>query len=233
VFFPAVTDYERRTTHSRNPLARFSHRARLKQAMVLIRRYLPEGGAMVDFGCAGGELLRQVCAGFPGARLYGLDPFSAPGDGYTHLRGIPECEGHSFDVITAFEVLEHLNASATEEFFALVSGYLKRGGVCIVSAPNMLGPALLPKLLHALVAGGSALDYRAAEALRAAALTRSPTRLPPNRAGTMRHKGYDWRRTRARIASDFEVISESFTPLPRLWWGFNSQWFCIFRPRCG
>jgi len=114
-----------------------------------------------------------------------------------------------------------------------VSGYLKRGGVCIVSAPNMLGPALLPKLLHALVAGGSALDYRAAEALRAAALTRSPTRLPPNRAGTMRHKGYDWRRTRARIASDFEVISESFTPLPRLWWGFNSQWFCIFRPRCG
>lgn len=231
MFSPAVTDYERRTTHSRNPLARFSHRARLKQAMALIRRYLPEGGAMLDFGCAGGELLRRVRQELPGARLYGLDPFSAPGDGYTHLRGIPECEGRSFNVITAFEVLEHLNASATEEFFALVSGYLRRDGVCIVSAPNMLGPALLPKLVHALVTGGSALNYRTGEALRAAMFVRSPTRLPPNRAGTMRHKGYDWRQTRARIASNFEILSERFTPLPQLWWGFNSQWFCIFRFR--
>jgi SAM-dependent methyltransferase len=230
---PAVTEYERRTTHSRNPLARFSHRARVKQALALIRRYLPEEGAMLDFGCAGGELLRQVRAGFPEARLYGLDPFSAPGDGYTHLRSPAECNSLLFDVITAFEVLEHLDATRTDDFFSLVSEHLAPGGICIVSAPNMLGPALLPKLLHAMAAGGSALNYNAKEALGAGLLLRSPTRLPPSRAGTMRHKGYDWRHSRTRIADRFDIVSERFTPLPQLWWGFNSQWFCTFcrRPR--
>jgi hypothetical protein len=228
---PAITDYERGTTHSRNPLARFSHRARQREAMALIRQYLPESGVLLDFGCAGGELLRQVRRKFCVAQLYGLDPFSSPGQGYTHLRAPPECGRLSFDVITAFEVLEHLNQSATEEFFALVGKHIARGGTCIVSTPNMLGPALLPKLLHGLLTGGSALNYTAGEALRAALLAQSPPRLLPGRAATMRHKGYDWRQTRARIARGFDIISETFTPIDRLWWGFNSQWFCAFRPR--
>jgi 2-polyprenyl-3-methyl-5-hydroxy-6-metoxy-1,4-benzoquinol methylase len=228
---PAITEYERRTTHSRNPLARFSHRARQKHAMALIRRYLPEAGALLDFGCAGGELLRQVRRDFPAARLYGLDPFAVPGSGYTHLRARSECDGLSFDVITAFEVLEHLNAGAMDDFFALVSEYLAPSGICVVSAPNMLGPALIPKLAHALLAGGSALKYSAREAMRAALLARSPLRLPQNRAGTMRHKGYDWRQSRARISEEFDTLSERFTPLPWLWWGLNSQWFCVFQRR--
>ena len=76
---PAITDYERRTTYSRNPLARFSHRARQRKAIALIRQYLPENGTMLDFGCAGGELLRQIRVNLPLAQLYGLDPFSSPG----------------------------------------------------------------------------------------------------------------------------------------------------------
>jgi 2-polyprenyl-3-methyl-5-hydroxy-6-metoxy-1,4-benzoquinol methylase len=228
---PAITEYERRTTHSRNPLARFSHRARLREAMTLIRQHLPKYGTMLDFGCCGGELLRQVRQEFPAGHLYGLDPFSSPGEGYSHLRASSECGELSFDVITAFEVLEHLNVEATGAFFALVRKHLVRTGVCIVSAPNMLGPVLLPKLLHALLAGGSALNYDTAEAAHAALLLRSPQRLPQSVNGTMRHKGYDWRQSRARIAQEFAILSERFTPLPHLWWGFNSQWFCVFQRR--
>ena len=77
----------------------------------------------------------------------------------------------------------------------------------------MLGPALLPKLLHASLGGGSALNYAAGEALRAAFFAQSPPRLPPRRTGTMRHKGYDWRQTRARVARRFDIVSETFTPM--------------------
>lgn len=192
---------------------------------------MPPNGSLLDFGCATGELLSRIRRQFPDARLYGLDPFQPDGSGYVHLRKTAECEGLSFDIVTAFEVLEHLGPAATEEFFALVRGHLAPGGVCIVSAPNMLGPALAPKLLHAALTGGSALGYSPSEALSAALLLKAPPRLPPGRSGTLRHKGYDWRRTQARIAGEFEILSETFTPFPRLWWGLNSQWFCVFRPR--
>ena len=225
-----ITPYQARTTHNRNPLARFSHRARMRYALSLIASHLPAKGAMLDFGCAGGELLVEVRLRFPGADLYGLDPFASPGQGYVLLRNPGDCAGMTFDVIAAFEVLEHLDAPATGSFFDLCGNNLRPGGVCMVSVPNMLGPVLLPKLLHGLIASGSALNYSWSDAARASLLLRSPERLPPNRAGTMRHKGFDWRQTRARIAAEFEIVSESVTPLPHLWWGLNSQWFCLFRP---
>lgn len=228
---PAVTDYELRTTHSRNRLVRFSHRARIRAALAYIDRHLPEDGAMLDFGCAQGQLLQQVTARHPRAQLFGLDPFSAPGEGYVHLRGTEECRDKHFALIGAFEVLEHLDDAATDGFFRLVRDQLSDGGVCVVSVPNMLGPALAPKLLHNRLSGGVAWNYGAREAWRAALGLQSPLRLPPSKNGTMRHKGYDWRVTRARIAGDFDIVNERFTPFPFLWWGFNSQWFCVFRLR--
>jgi hypothetical protein len=184
---------------------------------------------LLDFGCAAGELLARIRVQFPNANLYGLDPYSSGGNGYIHLRDLADCDGLTFDVITAFEVLEHLDGARTEEFFALVRTHLAPQGVCIVSAPNMLGPALLPKLLHTQMTGGSALGYSTGDALRAGILLKSPPRLRPNRSGTMRHKGYDWRATRVRIAQEFKIVSESVTPFRWLWWGLNSQWFCAFR----
>jgi 2-polyprenyl-3-methyl-5-hydroxy-6-metoxy-1,4-benzoquinol methylase len=226
-----VTDYELRTTHSRNRLVRFSHRARMRAALAYIDRYFPEDGAMLDFGCAQGQLLRKVAAHHPHAQLFGLDPFSAPGEGYVHLRSFEECNDKCFGLIGAFEVLEHLDDAAMDGFFRFVHDQLSDDGVCVVSVPNMLGPALAPKLLHNRPSAGLAWNYSAREAWRAVLGLQNPTRLPPSKNGTMRHKGYDWRATRARIARDFDIVAERFTPFPFLWWGFNSQWLCVFRRR--
>ncbi len=227
----ALTDYQRRTTHSRDPLARLSHRARTATALALVARHLPANGKLLDFGCAQGEFLREIRTARPDACLYGLDPFQPNAGGYIHFRSTAECSGHCFDVISALEVLEHLSESATEEFFAVLNGNLASNGVAIISVPNMLGPALAPKLMHGAMASGSARHYSWREALSSVALLKSPRRPPPNRAGTMRHKGYDWRLTRARIESEFQIVSEILTPFPWLWWGLNSQWICVFRPR--
>jgi len=229
----AITPYQARTTHNRNPLARFSHRARMRHALSLIAKHLPPRGAILDFGCAGGELLAEVRSRFPDAQLYGLDPFASAGQAYELLRNPDDCAGMTFDIVAAFEVLEHLGPAATDAFFDLCRNNLQAGGICMVSVPNMLGPALLAKLLHGAIASGSALNYSWSDAARASLLLKSPERLPPGRAGTMRHKGFDWRLMRARIASEFEIVSEAFTPLPHVWWGFNSQWFCLFRPKAG
>jgi SAM-dependent methyltransferase len=43
-------------------------------------------------------------------------------------------EEHSFDVITCFDVLEHLEKP--DEFFAHARRYLKAGGIVIISTPN-------------------------------------------------------------------------------------------------
>jgi Methyltransferase domain len=230
-FAEPVTAYERRTTHSLNPLARFSHRARISRALTLISYYLPTNGALLDFGCAQGELLRRVRVVRPNDRLYGLDPFQLRGEGYVRLSSLEECRRYSFDLITAFDVLEHLGEAATADFFDLIDGNLTPRGVALISVPNMLGPALVPKLLHGAFASGSAHHYSWREALDSVVLMNPPPRLPPNRAGTMRHKGYDWRVTRKRIEEEFQILSETFTPFSPLWWGINSQWFCVFRPK--
>jgi len=43
-------------------------------------------------------------------------------------------EEHSFDVITCFDVLEHLERP--DEFFAHARRYLRDGGIVIISTPN-------------------------------------------------------------------------------------------------
>src|SRR5204862_7317000 len=44
--------------------------------------------------------------------------------------------GQRFDVVTAFEVIEHLPSSASDRFVAGMVGVLERGGVALFSTPN-------------------------------------------------------------------------------------------------
>lgn len=224
-----LTTYDRSTTHSRNPLAAFAHRVRGSRALNLVLSRLPEGGAWLDYGAGPGRLLQQVRSARPDAQLYALEPFSTPGSGYVNLTSAAQCEGKTFDVITAFEVLEHVFDEGREEFFSLVRDHLAPGREAVISVPIMLGPVIFLKAFNAsFVTRNTSWRYSLKEVLAAALLLRSPPR-QLSESYMYGHKGYDWRVTRKQIAEEFEIVHEECGPFPALPWGFNSQWFCVFR----
>ena len=88
---------------------------------------------VLDFGCGFGEFLQM-------ARLFGLDAVGVDRSsarredaGVTIYAELDEVDG-TFDAITMFEVLEHLDAPL--EILELLRERLKSGGVLIVETPD-------------------------------------------------------------------------------------------------
>ena len=69
--------YEKQTVANPNPIARFSHRARLRKSKKLALPYLTGGATLLDYGCGEGRFLHELAAelnGQTGATLIGYDP---------------------------------------------------------------------------------------------------------------------------------------------------------------
>ena len=128
------------------------------------------------------------------------------------------------DVISAFEVCEHLTDAETERFLSDCQHSIKAQGKLIVSVPVMIGGALLLKELNRSILFRRASDYSASELL-AGLLGRAVTR-PANRRPT--HKGFDFRWLREKLGERFVIENEILSPLPLPWWA-NSQVFFICR----
>lgn len=114
-----------------------------RQALNFIAKQVPAGGVALDVGCFDGFFVRQLRnRGFDaygvdfnrtaltwGVRQFGLD-------GQISNRSVVDllAEGRRFDVVTLFEVIEHLDdfGSVLRDCVAL----LKPGGYLVISAPN-------------------------------------------------------------------------------------------------
>jgi 2-polyprenyl-3-methyl-5-hydroxy-6-metoxy-1,4-benzoquinol methylase len=110
-------------------------------------RQQASGGRLLDFGCGGGGFL--TCA--PEFDAFGFE-VSSNGDIWdgniyrgaleTARRTRPEFADQSFDVITAWDVLEHL--PEIDRDVAALHALLKPGGVFVFSVPNVA--SLMAKL---------------------------------------------------------------------------------------
>lgn len=224
----ASTQYERATIKHPNPIVAASHRARLGLANRMISRFLPSGGSVLDFGAGEGALLQAFASERPDAELAAVEPYARIANpALTLFHSLDEVSG-KYDVITSFEVLEHLREPDADAFFAFCQRALRPGGTIIISVPIMLGPMILPKALNAVRTRAS-WRYSWTEMLRAAILLQGPKERGVNGPG-YNHRGFDFREIRARVDKDFKVVEERLSPFPGLWWGLNSQWFCVFRP---
>ena len=198
----------------------------MAKSVALAEKYLPQKGVVVDFGAGTGLFLSTLGDRRSDVKLYAIEPFMPPAtDSRIHYIKNLESLKLEVDLISAFEVCEHLTDAETEEFLSAAQHIIRTDGKLIISVPIMIGgPLILKELNRSILITRRASDYSVTE-LIAGVLGRTVQR-PTNRGPT--HKGFDFRWLREKLRERFIIESEILSPLPLPWWA-NSQVFFICR----
>jgi SAM-dependent methyltransferase len=123
--------------------ASFWFRARNRLIVQLLQRYFPQARSLLDVGCGTGYVLAGVRSAMPGLALTGGELFSAGLDvAASRLPGVPlyQLDARSipfrdeFDVVGAFDVLEHIEDD--ERAITECAQAARPGGGLIVSVPQ-------------------------------------------------------------------------------------------------
>jgi SAM-dependent methyltransferase len=118
----------------------FGHLAK-RSVHWIIARHLTPGGRHLDYGAGNGELAAYLIdKGFPfaiddpaGDRIAAAQKFLSPGK--TFLPFDPRKSGQ-FDIVTCFEVIEHVLDHLLDDFIATLARHVKPGGKLILTCPN-------------------------------------------------------------------------------------------------
>lgn len=121
----------------------FWFRARNKLIIWAIKRYYPSLHNYLEIGCGTGYVLSGIAQAFPSARMVGTEvfsvglPYAASRVGTAELlqmdaRNIPYVD--EFDVIGAFDVLEHIEED--EEVLSSMFRALRPGGGIAITVPQ-------------------------------------------------------------------------------------------------
>lgn len=222
--------YHRQTVDSPNPLARFAHRARTGEALAVAAAAAPHGGQVLDYGCGPGVFLRGLGSQRPDLTLVGYDPSfpEGPATGVTMVGDTGSVPSSSIDLLTAFEVCEHLTDDELDTFLTDAVRVLSLSGVLLLSVPIIGGPGLLAKELNRVLLHRRRSDYTVPE-LTAAALLGRPA--PRDHDVKTSHKGFDHRALRAAVGRRFVLRREWHSPFRSAPWPVNSQYFSCWHPR--
>jgi SAM-dependent methyltransferase len=221
-----VVSYEKQTVDNPNPLARFAHRVRIQKSLSIVDEYLPHGGAFADFGAGTGLLLSEFNKLRPDASLFGIEPFQTPYHPGTmaYVPDLTTLEPRSLNVISAFEVCEHMYEREIREFLGNCRKTLATDGKLIISVPVMYGAATVPKFINRVL-----LYRRNYTAYRFKDLVRSTFGIPIERPVDPRntHTGFDFRWLIRIIAETFVIQRMDCSPFRGLPWYVNSQVFLV------
>lgn len=133
-FFGDITRYEEK---------HFWFKARNKLIVELIGKSRPGIESFHELGCGTGFVLKAIAASFPGAAVTGSEIFTAglefaqkrvPGAALMQLDALDMPFFEEFDVIGAFDVLEHIKDDAAVVSQAWKA--LKPGGVLVATVPQ-------------------------------------------------------------------------------------------------
>lgn len=223
-----TVEYSKQTISSPNPIARFAHRTRYQLSLQLALEHIGlEPSALLDYGCGQGDFLKLAHQNNPHVRLVGYDPESTyKADTFQSVSSVDELADESIDVLTSFEVLEHLYDEERLLFYASATRLLKPDGVLLVSVPIIGGPTLLLKELNRMMLFRRQSDYSLNEII-ASSFFGKPARRADN--PRVSHKGFDFSSVEAEISSRFELERLVFSPFKKLPWYFNSQVFYLAR----
>jgi len=90
------------------------------------------------------------CPRRPDATLFGIEPFQTPyySGNITYVPDLDSLEAGSLDVISAFEVCEHMYEQEIRDFPANCRKVLVPDSKLIISVPVMYGAAAVPKFVN-------------------------------------------------------------------------------------
>lgn len=221
--------YEEQTVKSGNPLARYAHRSRMTMAIDLVTNLCATRGTVVDFGAGPGLFLHTLGEARPDVTLVGHDPYMAPTfPEVKYAESLDTVAPKSVDVLTAFEVCEHLYDNELNALLEDASRVLKSNGALVISVPIMYGFAIAPKVSNWMIRSRSfKSEYTPAEVLKSMVGIRVSRPLDPRTT----HKGFDFRELRDRVSERFYIDAVHLSPMPHVPWWLSSQYFMICRPK--
>ena len=233
-----MADYADYTYNSPNPLRRFSHRTRFKNAVAAIPTDRTKPLKILDFGCGDGMFINQLrqnlgkLAFIIGYEPY-LEAYAENGEqieqNWSKILKLTDEKGE-FDFVTCFEVLEHLPQkllhNALEEMHTVVA----QSGLVIVSVPIEVG---LPALLKGLLRRREGKNYQQIWSFRN--IRRSLFGKPVERLlaeeGYLHHIGFNFNDLERDFESLFTIEKRSFSPIKGLGYHFNSQVFYTLKKK--
>ncbi|MGW3176086.1 methyltransferase domain-containing protein [Streptomyces sp. NPDC001153] len=221
--------YEEQTVRSGNPLARFAHRTRMRMGIDLVAELCAKSGTVLDFGAGPGLFLHLLGEVRPDTTLVGHDPYMAPTfPELKYAESLDSVASHSVDVLTAFEVCEHLYDEEVDTLLKDASRILDRNGALVISVPIMYGLAIVPKVSNWMIRSRSLRsEYRPSDVLKAMVGMRVSR--PQNPRTT--HKGFDFRELREVVRERFHIDAVHLSPVRHAPWWLSSQCFMICRPK--
>jgi SAM-dependent methyltransferase len=226
--------YLRQTLESPNPLSRFAHKARHGVALDIASKQLKQGGTLLDYGCGPGMFLSKLAAQRPDARLFGHDirPTVKSTAQFTFIPDTRTIADQSIDIVTSFDVLEHMFDDEREALWAEVKRVLAPGGHFIVSVPVIGGPVLLLKEANkTFFYKKTKYQKYTLKELMLAAFLGVPAKRPDGVRET--HKGFDFRALERSIRRNFRMDGKHYSPFGALPWFLNSQVFFDAMPLDG
>ncbi|CAH2803659.1 MAG: hypothetical protein CBHOC_4238 [uncultured Caballeronia sp.] len=210
--------YEEQTVKSGNPLARFAHRSRMTMAIDLVSKLCASRGTVVDFGAGPGLFLHTLGEARPDVTLIGHDRFMVPAfPEVKYAESLDSVASSSVDVLTAFEVCEHLYDHELDALLSDAARILKPNSAFVISVPIMyrLGLAIGPKVSNWMIRSRSLKsEYSPAELFKAMVGIRVSR--PENPRTT--HKGFDFRELRDVVSKHFAIDATQMSPLPIAPW---------------
>jgi len=242
--------YASRQLFSRSRIIAWSHTRRFAAARHIVAPYA--GGSLLDYGCGDGTFLFLVRDLFPTAHGIDADPkqvqscrarlSKSTALSFSLVREMRrEAPCRTYDVIVCMEVLEHCTDAALSEVLHDVRTFLAPGGTFIVSVPVETGLTLIAKQAVRLFAGWRRIgDYQFTERYTKRELARMVR--GGERAAIVRplyeaqvtpevslsfhgHKGFNWRRVRQRLAEEFTIRQQRFSPISWLPAIASQVWF--------
>lgn len=220
--------YDSETINSPNPLARLSHRSRIRKGYNIVLSRLSEG-RLLDYGCGTGVLLNQIKQSQEkyGGECYGYEPYLKErcAENLSIFSDYDEIARLApFATITVFEVFEHLQWKDISIALNRFKSILKKDGKVYISVPIEAGPALILKELNRKRIEGK-FQYKFFEFIGAAFFGISGFREDPD-FDYMSHKGFNFKHLiRFFKSRGWKVSVLGYGPLPIPTWYGNSQVF--------